>query len=174
MKRLIMINGTMGVGKSAVSRCIQRLLPACALLDGDWCWNVHPFFVTEESKRRVIDHIVTVLRGYLGCADVENIVFCWVMQRRGIAESILARLPLGDVKVDRFTLTASPEAVAARLRGDIAAGLRDEDVIARSVAYLPFYAQDMGSVRLATDGMSAEETAREIVRSLQWEENHEA
>ena len=174
MKRLIMINGAMGVGKSAVSRCIQRLLPACALLDGDWCWNVHPFFVTEESKRRVIDHIVTVLRGYLGCADVENIVFCWVMQRRGIAESILARLPLGDVKVDRFTLTASPEAVAARLRGDIAAGLRDEDVIARSVAYLPFYAQDMGSVRLATDGMSAEETAREIVRSLQWEENHEA
>ena len=174
MKRLILINGTMGVGKSAVSRCIQRLLPACALLDGDWCWNVHPFFVTEESKRRVIDHIVTVLRGYLGCADVENIVFCWVMQRRGIAESILARLPLGDVKVDRFTLTASPEAVVARLRGDIAAGLRDEDVIARSVAYLPFYAQDMGSVRLATDGMSAEETAREIVRSLQWEENHEA
>ena len=174
MKRLILINGTMGVGKSAVSRCIQRLLPACALLDGDWCWNVYPFSVTEESKRRVIDHIVTVLSGYLGCADVENIVFCWVMQRRGIAESVLARLPLGDVKVGRFTLTASPEAVAARLRGDIAAGLRDEDVIARSVAYLPFYAQDMGSVRLATDGMSAEETAREIARIVQREENHEA
>ena len=75
MKRLILINGTMGVGKSAVSRCIQRLLPACALLDGDWCWNVHPFSVTEESKRRVIDHIVTVLHGYLGCADVQNVVF---------------------------------------------------------------------------------------------------
>lgn len=174
MKRLILINGTMGVGKSAVSRCIQRLLPACALLDGDWCWNVHPFFVTEESKRRVIDHIVTVLSGYLGCADVENIVFCWVMQRRGIAESILARLPLGDVKVGRFTLTASPEAVAARLRGDIAAGLRDEDVIARSVAYLPLYAQDMGSVKITTDGLTSSEVAREIVRSLQWEEDHEA
>ena len=174
MKRLILINGTMGVGKSAVSRCIQRLLPACALLDGDWCWNVYPFSVTGESKRRVIDHIVTVLRGYLGCADVENIVFCWVMQRRGIAESILARLPLGDVKVGRFTLTASPEAVAARLRGDIAAGLRDEDVIARSVAYLPLYAQDMGSVKLATDGMSAEEPAREIARIVQREEKHEA
>lgn len=174
MKRLIMINGAMGVGKSAVSRCIQRLLPACALLDGDWCWNVHPFFVTEESKRRVMDHIVTVLRGYLDCADVKNIVFCWVMQRREIAESILARLPLGDVKVSRFTLTASPETVVARLRGDIAAGLRDEDVIARSVAYLPLYAQDMGSVKLATDGMSAEETAREIARIVQREEKHEA
>lgn len=28
MKRLIMINGAMGVGKSAVSRQVQRLLPA--------------------------------------------------------------------------------------------------------------------------------------------------
>lgn len=174
MKRLILINGAMGVGKSAVSRCIQRLLPACALLDGDWCWNVYPFSVTEESKRRVIDHIVTVLSGYLGCADVENIVFCWVMQRREIAEGILARLPLGNAAVARFTLTASPETVAARLRGDIAAGLRDEDVIARSIAYLPFYAQDMGSVKLATDGMSAEETAREIARIVQREEEHEA
>ena len=174
MKRLILINGTMGVGKSAVSRCIQRLLPACALLDGDWCWTVHPFSVTEESKRRVIDHIVTILHGYLACADVQNVVFCWVMQRRGIAESILARLPLGDVKVGRFTLTASPEAVAARLCGDIAAGLRDEDVIARSVAYLPLYAQDMGSIKLVTDGLSTEETAREIARIVQREEEHEA
>ena len=174
MKRLILINGTMGVGKSAVSRCIQRLLPACALLDGDWCWNVHPFSVTEESKRRVIDHIVTVLSGYLACADVQNVVFCWVMQRREIAESILARLPLGNAAVARFTLTASPETVAARLCGDIAAGLRDEDVIARSIAYLPFYAQDMGSIKLATDGMSAEETAREIARIVQREEKHEA
>lgn len=31
MKRLIIINGPMGVGKSAVSRQVQRLLPACAL-----------------------------------------------------------------------------------------------------------------------------------------------
>ena len=174
MKRLIMINGAMGVGKSAVSRQVQRLLPACALLDGDWCWNVHPFSVTEESKRRVIDHIVTILHGYLACADVQNVVFCWVMQRREIAESILARLPLGNASVARFTLTASPETVAARLRGDVAAGLRDEDVIARALAYLPFYAQDMGSVKLATDGMSAEETAREIARIVQREENHEA
>lgn len=174
MMRLIMINGPMGVGKSAVSRHVQQLLPACALLDGDWCWNVHPFFVTEESKRRVIDHIVTILRGYLDCSDVENIVFCWVMQRREIAESILARLPLDGAMVARFTLTASPEAIAARLRGDVAAGLRDEDVIARSIAYLPFYAQDMGSIKLATDGMSAEETARKIVRIVQREEKHEA
>ena len=174
MKRLILINGTMGVGKSAVSRCIQRLLPACALLDGAWCWNVYPFSVTEESKRRVIDHIVTVLSGYLGCADVENLVFCWVMQRRGVAESVRGLRPRGVGKGGRLWLTASPGGVAARLRGDIAAGLRDEDVIARSVAYLPLYAQDMGSVKITTDGLTASEVAREIVRSLQWEEDHAA
>ena len=35
-------------------------------------------------------------------------------------------------------------------------------------------AQDMGSVKITTDGLTASEVAREIVRSLQWEEDHEA
>ena len=37
MKTLYFINGAMGVGKTAVSRALQKMLPDCAFLDGDWC-----------------------------------------------------------------------------------------------------------------------------------------
>jgi len=42
MKNLIFINGTMGVGKTATSRELQKLLSNCVFLDGDWCWDMSP------------------------------------------------------------------------------------------------------------------------------------
>jgi hypothetical protein len=44
-KNLIFINGTMGVGKTAVCRELQTKLSYCAFLDGDWCWDSSPFIV---------------------------------------------------------------------------------------------------------------------------------
>ena len=47
MKTLYLIGGTMGVGKTSACRALQQLLPNSVFLDGDWCWNIHPFQVTE-------------------------------------------------------------------------------------------------------------------------------
>lgn len=47
MKRLWLIGGPMGVGKSTVGRLLQSRLPRCVYLDGDWCWDARPFVVTE-------------------------------------------------------------------------------------------------------------------------------
>ena len=46
MKTLYLIGGTMGVGKTSACRALQQLLPNSVFLDGDWCWNIHPFQVT--------------------------------------------------------------------------------------------------------------------------------
>ena len=56
-KMLYLIGGTMGVGKTAVSKQLQKDLPNSVFLDGDWCWDAHPFQVTEETKAMVIDNI---------------------------------------------------------------------------------------------------------------------
>ena len=54
MKTLIFINGPMGVGKTAVCReLLERLTPG-VYLDGDWCWNMNPFQVTDETKSMVM------------------------------------------------------------------------------------------------------------------------
>ena len=42
VKRLIFVNGTMGAGKTATCRELKKLLPPCAFLDGDWCWDMEP------------------------------------------------------------------------------------------------------------------------------------
>ena len=52
MKRLYILCGAMGVGKSATGRALRDMLPDCAFLDGDWCWDMHPFRVTEVDKAR--------------------------------------------------------------------------------------------------------------------------
>lgn len=41
MKRLIIINGTMGVGKSSVGQSLNKSIPNSAFIDGDWCCKVN-------------------------------------------------------------------------------------------------------------------------------------
>ena len=48
MKHLYIIGGTMGVGKTTVCRILKEKLEGSVFLDGDWCWDMHPFQVTEE------------------------------------------------------------------------------------------------------------------------------
>ena len=66
MKRLIFVNGPMGVGKSAVCSELKRMLAPCAFLDGDWCWDLTPFSVTEETKAMVLG----IATDNLSAADV--------------------------------------------------------------------------------------------------------
>jgi broad-specificity NMP kinase len=57
MKNLFLIGGTMGIGKSTVCRILKYKLPNCVFLDGDWCWDMHPFQVTDETKQMVMKNI---------------------------------------------------------------------------------------------------------------------
>lgn len=45
---------------------------------------MHPFRVTEVTKRVVLDNICYALNNFLTCGAFENIVFCWVLHRREI------------------------------------------------------------------------------------------
>ena len=165
MKNLIFINGTMGAGKSAVSRRLRDLLAPCAFLDGDWCWDMAPFTVTDETKEMVQENITAVLQNFLNCSAFQNIVFCWVMQQDSIAEGLLSRLELSDTRVYRFTLEVSEPVLRARLEQDVRDGLRMPDVIERSVARIPLY-RDMDTVKIDTDRLTVEQAAGEIAAQV--------
>ena len=64
MKRLYVIGGTMGVGKTTVCRRLARRLPNSAFLDGDWCWDMDPFQVTDATRAMVLDNISALLRNF--------------------------------------------------------------------------------------------------------------
>ena len=80
-KQLILVGGAMGVGKSAVCRELLRQLTPGVWLDGDWCWNMNPFVVSEENKRMVLSNITHLLRAYLNNSSYRYVLFCWVMDQ---------------------------------------------------------------------------------------------
>lgn len=51
MKNIFLIGGTMGVGKTTTCQVIKGKLNNSVFLDGDWCWDMHPFQVTEVTKK---------------------------------------------------------------------------------------------------------------------------
>lgn len=115
MKTLIIVNGTMGAGKTTVCRRLAELLPANVFLDGDWCWNMHPFIVTEETKAMVLENIAFLLNQFLACSALEHIIFCWVIHQEEILRDILSRLKLSDCRVLTVSLICSEEALRLRL-----------------------------------------------------------
>ena len=161
-KQLILVGGAMGVGKSAVCRELLRQLTPGVWLDGDWCWDLHPFCVSEETKAMVMDNIVHLLSGFLRCSEVDHVVFCWVMHEQAILDTLLSRLPLGDTDVTAVSLVCSSEALKARIDRDVQAGLRAPDVLARSLDYLPLY-DTLATVKLDTTGLTPHQTAQAIL-----------
>ena len=162
MKKLYLIGGTMGVGKTTVCQILKQKLEQAVFLDGDWCWDAHPFQVNEETKAMVMDNICYLLNNFLSCSAYRNIIFCWVMHEQSIVDSILSRLCLEDCEVKNISLICSREALSRRLEKDIRAGIRQRDVLERSMDRLKLY-QTLNTVKVDVSEISAEEAAEKIM-----------
>ena len=158
MKRLYLIGGPMGVGKTTVCRALQKRLEGSVFLDGDWCWDARPFQVTEETKAMVMENIAFLLNQFLRCSAYDHVIFCWVLHRREILEDLLSRLDTRSCRVLAVSLTASPGALTARLEGDVRAGRRDREAVGRSLKYLPLYAA-LDTEKLDVSALTPEEAA---------------
>ena len=146
MKTLYMIGGPMGVGKTSVCRELQRRLDRSVFLDGDWCWDSHPFQVTEET-----------------CAMVtENICFLLNQFRQEILDTIASRLDTSGCRVCAVSLVCSDEALRRRLERDVRDGKRSQSVIKRSADYLPLY-QALTTYKLDTTALTSAQAAERII-----------
>lgn len=165
MKQLILINGPMGVGKSAASACLLKKAGPAVYLDGDWCWNIHPFCVNEENKAMVLRNIDFMLRSFLENSQLQRVIFCWVMPEKKILDSILK--PLQDLSFSLYTITllANEATLCRRLQKDVEAGIRDAGCIQRSLSYLTGY-EDMDTCKIYTDAMTPEETSEAILQII--------
>ena len=159
MKRLYLIGGPMGVGKTTVCQELKRLTAPSVFLDGDWCWDMEPFQVTAETKAMVQENIAFLLGQFLRCSAYETVIFCWVMHQREIIQELLASLPLEGVEVRAVSLLATAETLQARIGKDVAAGLRTWDVLERSLQRLPLY-QDLPTEKLWVDDGTARERGK--------------
>mgnify|MGYP006072341309 FL=1 len=162
-KTIYIIGGTMGAGKTTVCQILKKKLPDCVFLDGDWCWDMDPFQVTEETKTMVLENVVFLLNRFIRCSAFKNIVFCWVLHEQGIIDGILAKLETENCRVRLFSLLCGEKELARRLRKDVDSGIRAKDVIARSLARIPLY-EKLNTVKIDVSRLTPEQAAAEIIR----------
>ena len=119
-KKLILISGSPCVGKTAVGTRLFESYDNSAYLDGDWCWCVHPFSVTDTRLRNGDKSMSFVLSNYLdsdfGYVFLTSVVLTNPQIRKNILNGITAK----DYDVIGFTLTCSEETLKKRhdRRGD--------------------------------------------------------
>lgn len=118
MKRLIIISGGMGVGKSSVSLALVNSIVNSVFLDGDYCCQQGDEWIfDDETKKLALDSIVYVLKNHFKNKAFENIVFCWPLHKAEdfifIKESIVKLYT--DVEVNEFSLVAKDNILYERI-----------------------------------------------------------
>ena len=164
-KKLIIINGIMGVGKSTVCRNLYKKLDNCFFLEGDDCWRMNPFTVNDENKKMVIENITYMLNSFIKNSSSKYILFNWVIQTDEIMKSILERLDLDGVDVYRITLMCSREELEKRIAGDIAKGVRDSGCMERSMSQYDLY-KKMHTIKINTDNTTIDERSEMIIKLI--------
>ena len=153
-KKLILISGSPCVGKTAVGTQLFESYDNSAYLDGDWCWCVHPFSVTDPRLRNGDKSMSFILSNYLDL-DFETVFFTSVVLTDArIREGILNGITSKDYTIIGFTLTCSEETLKKRhdKRGD-------EGETNYYWLHLPPYPSDLV---IDTDSKSIREIVREM------------
>ena len=157
-KRLILISGSPCVGKTAAGTRLFESYDNSAYLDGDWCWCVHPFSVSDKRLRSGDKSMSFVLSNYLN-ADFAYVFFASVvLTDPGIREGILNGITARGFETIGFTLTCSEETLKKRhdRRGDRG----ETDVRWLRLPPCP------GDILIDTDGKSVRELVREMKRHI--------
>ena len=94
MKQLIVIVGPNAVGKTTTAKCLVEKLPKTAYVDSDWCRFMNAFPFTEVTKQVATKNMYDILRNYLACEEIENVIFTysWHGERKEIYDNLISNL----------------------------------------------------------------------------------
>ncbi|CAK7086241.1 nucleotide kinase [Tissierella sp. P1] len=161
MKKLIIINGVPGVGKTTICRELYKSISNSVWLDGDWCWMMNPFVVNEENKKMVEDNINFLLRSYLNNSSYKYVIFNWVIGNEKIFETILSKLDDLEFQLYKISLISSPKTLKERMLEDG----RTEEQIENSINRLKFY-EDMDTFKIDITNMSVRNVVSKILEMI--------
>ncbi|MDD8049579.1 MAG: AAA family ATPase [Thomasclavelia sp.] len=160
MKKLIFINGVMGVGKTTVCKELYHKLNKAVWLDGDWCWMSDPFVVNNETKEMVQDNITHLLNNFLKCQEYEYVIFDWVMDKKEIQDELLSRINQ-EYEFYNITLIANENSLKERVIKDINDSKRSDDALNNSINRLHTFS-NISSLSINTTDKSVKNIVKEI------------
>ena len=156
MKNLIIIHGTMGIGKTTICKALYQALDRSVWLDGDWCWMMHPFVVNEENKIMVERNIQYLLRGFLENSNFDHVLFNWVIHTEEIMQMVLHGLEGCAYRLHRIALVCDDKTLEARMRQDGRTNI--EASLERLDAY-----RKMPSVQVDVSGKTVTQVVDEVL-----------
>ncbi len=157
MKRLVMVAGPAGVGKTTACRALFSMMDGCAWLDADWCWMVHPWHGKSEEQKRSVERVFgRILDAYLSDGATHTVLFSWLMSAQFMFDLVTSQIACRDYSVHRFALVCEREEYLRRLRADG----RSEGKITNPADMAPFAALDARVLDVTR--LTPQQTARAI------------
>ena len=159
--KVIILNGPMGVGKTAVGKYIAEATPGTAFIDGDWCLDIHPFIGNRETKTMAIDNILHMIGNYKKCSECKMIVLVCLMDQAWVYDAIIEGIKKLELEIQSVTLTYSKSTLTDRWQNDKVCPWRTDKWLKISTDSLPYFSTLDNT--LDTSNLSIKEAAEKIM-----------
>ena len=161
-KKLVIITGPAGVGKSTMVRELFRMMDGCAWLDADWCWMLNPWHSQSvEQRERLIDSFGQILTTYFRDEHTHTVLFSWVIRDALLFQVIRDMVECDDIRVLPIVLICDTEEHQRRLVRD----MRSEASVNRHEDMHVF--KQLGVWTLDTTDLTPLQTAQDVYRYIQ-------
>lgn len=162
MKKIVVLIGPNGVGKSTAAEAFMQQQASCAYIESDACRAINPFPLTPATKKAVIENIYCMFRNYLLCIDIEMIVFPYGFhgERKEIFDTVIKRLTEEGIAFDIITIVLNCS-LEENVKRALADG-RDQERIKRGIRNTFHFYDGFNGCRIDTTGLSPKEVANEI------------
>ena len=153
----------MGVGKSTISTALKNELENSVMLDGDWCWMMNPWNITEENKKMVEQNIIFLLNSFLNNPSFQYVIFTWVLHKEEILNSILEKINDDNFKLYFYSLMCNKNELIKRMKNNN----RTEINIKNAVERIPLYLAQK-SIKIDTTNKDIMTIVKEIKKEIMY------
>lgn len=113
---IIIINGSLGVGKSSTGDELHWKFDQSVHLDGDYIGDVHPFEIYNDARVDHLYHTLALLIGFHQKYGYHNFVINYVLESADSLEELVKLLHPLDPSIHVYWLTCDEPEQARRIR----------------------------------------------------------
>ena len=162
MKKFIIINGTMGAGKSVVGRRVAELLGRAAFIDGDFVIEMHPCVDHTETFDMQRSNIVHMSKNYYNFGKCDSVILSWVMGEERTTNIVSEIFEL-NYQIYHFMLVCNKESLTERWRNDDVNDWRTDDGLNMAIEMLNDFDKRTDCIFIDTNDLSVDMVAEKII-----------
>jgi len=164
MKKLIIINGAPGVGKTTTCMELREILPKNVFLDGDWCWYSNPFVLTDETKKLFETNLSFLLNSFIACSEFENIILSICTRHKHLIQQRINNLDMTNTVANQFILYCQKNTRMQRINDDMSMRKRRADIFENPKWETAF--DHIQTQKIDTTNLTARQVAKIIADNL--------